>query len=254
MKIDFVKYSSIGIGPICEVYEIEDVSDYDDYFIVGRANNLLIGSCDLKLGVLGKSFDYIELRDGLLYVGCAVKSSKLFNYTKKEDLRGLEFLSHLPGCLGGLVKMNAGLKEWEIFNHIVKIKTKDGYIDKKDINFGYRYTNINTIVYEVVFDLPHGFDKSKVEMFTKMRENQPKGKSAGSCFKNPQGDYAGRLIEAVGLKGYKIGDMGFSEVHANFLMNYGQGSYEDAISLINLAKSKIFEQFNIELETEIIIL
>ena len=254
MKIDFSKYSSIGVGPVCEVYEIEEVNDYDDYFIVGRANNLLIGSCERKLAILGKSFDYIEFRDGLLYVGCAVKSSKLFNYTKKENLGGLEFLSHLPGCLGGLVKMNAGLKEWEIFNHIIKIKTKQGYIEKKDINFGYRYTDISTIVYEVVFALPSGFDRSKVDMFTLMRANQPKGKSAGSCFKNPKGDYAGRLIEAVGLKGYKIGDMGFSEIHANFLMNYGNGTYNDAITIINLAKSKIFEQFNIELETEIIIL
>ncbi|MDY0326637.1 MAG: UDP-N-acetylmuramate dehydrogenase [Arcobacteraceae bacterium] len=254
MKIDFSKYSSIGIGPICDVLEIEEIGDYRDYYIIGRANNLLIGNCDKKLAVLGKSFDYIEYRDGLLYVGCATKSSKLYNYTKKQDLANLEFLAHLPGCLGGLVKMNAGLKEWEIFNYLVMIKTQNGYLNKENIQYGYRYTNIDEIVYEVVFDLEKGFDISKYEMFTSMRANQPKGKSAGSCFKNPKGDYAGRLIQEVGLKGYKIGDVGFSDIHANFLMNYGNGTYEDAISLINLAKNEIKDKFDMVLEEEIIIL
>jgi UDP-N-acetylmuramate dehydrogenase len=254
MKIDFSKYSSIGVGPICDVLEIEEIGDYRDYYIIGRANNLLIGNCDKKLAVLGKNFDYIEYRDGLLYVGCATKSSKLYNYTKKQDFANLEFLAHLPGCLGGLVKMNAGLKEWEIFNYLVMIKTQNGYLNKENIQYGYRYTNIDEIVYEVVFDLEKGFDISKYEMFTSMRANQPKGKSAGSCFKNPKGDYAGRLIQEVGLKGYKIGDMGFSDIHANFLMNYGNGTYEDAISLINLAKNKIKDKFDMVLEEEIIIL
>ncbi|QOG12485.1 UDP-N-acetylmuramate dehydrogenase [Arcobacter sp. FWKO B] len=255
MTIDFAKYSSIGIGPICDVLEIDAIGDYSDYYIIGRANNLLIGNCDTKLAVLGKAFDYIQLGDdGLIYVGCATKSSKLFNYTKKHNLANLEFLSHLPGTIGGLIKMNAGLKEWEIFNHIVKIKTKDGYISKDDIKYGYRTTNIKDIVYEAVFSLNSGFDRQKVEIFTKMRSNQPKEKSAGSCFKNPVGDYAGRLIESVGLKGYKIGDMGFSQIHANFLVNYGNGTYEDALSLIELAQSKILKQYGIKLEPEVIIL
>jgi UDP-N-acetylmuramate dehydrogenase len=89
--------------------------------------------------------------------------------------------------------------------------------------------------------------------FTKMRDNQPQIASAGSCFKNPKGDFAGRLIEAVGLKGYRIGDMEFSNTHANFLVNHENGTFDEAITLINLAKQKVKEQFDIELETEIII-
>lgn len=149
--------------------------------------------------------------------------------------------------------MNAGLKEWEIFNYIDSIKTKDGYIKKEEIEYGYRFTNINTIVYELVFNLSSGYSKEKSEMFKKMRDNQPHTPSAGSCFKNPEGDYAGRLIEQVGLKGLKKGDMSFSEVHANFLVNEGEGTFEDAMYLINEAKNRIKEQFNIEIQEEIII-
>ncbi len=84
-----------------------------------------------------------------------------------------------------------------------------------------------------------------------MRSNQPSTPSAGSCFKNPQGDYAGRLIEAVGLKGEKIGNMEFSTVHANFLVNLGEGTFEEAKFLIDLAKEKVLATFDISLQEEI---
>jgi UDP-N-acetylmuramate dehydrogenase len=89
--------------------------------------------------------------------------------------------------------------------------------------------------------------------FNKMRDNQPHIPSAGSCFKNPKDDFAGRLIQEVGLKGVKKGDMSFSEQHANFLVNYGDGTFEDAIYLIDLVKEKVKEQFNIDIKEEIII-
>ena len=106
----------------------------------------------------------------------------------------------------------------------------------------------------MVFNKNKGFSQERQNEFTKMRDNQPQIASAGSCFKNPKGDFAGRLIEAVGLKGKKIGDMEFSSTHANFLVNHGNGTFEDAIALINLAKQKVKEKFDIELETEIIVL
>ena len=86
-----------------------------------------------------------------------------------------------------------------------------------------------------------------------MRDNQPQIPSAGSCFKNPKNDAAGRLIQEVGLKGIKKGDMEFSIQHANFLVNHGEGTFEDAIFLISLAKQKVKEKFDITLEEEIII-
>ncbi len=251
--IDFKKYSSIKIGPVVDVLVINEIGDYSDYQIIGRANNLLVSPTPPKFAVLGDEFDYIKEEDGKLFVGCATSSGKLLTYLRKNDIANLEFLAKLPGNLGGLVKMNAGLKSWEVFNYIDKIKTKDGYIKKEDVNYSYRHTQIDTIVYEVVFNIQTGFSKEKLKEFNKMRDNQPQMASAGSCFKNPEGDFAGRLIEQVGLKGFKKGDMSFSEVHANFLVNQGSGTFEDAIYLINEAKKRIKEEFDINLQEEIVI-
>jgi len=252
-KIDFKRYSSIKIGPIVDVLVINKIDDYSDYQIIGQGNNILVSNHPPKFVKLGKAFDYIEEKDGKLYVGCATKSGKLLSYAKRNNLANFEFLGKLPGNLGGLIKMNAGLKEWEIFNYIDSIKTKDGYIKKEDIEYGYRYTNINTIVYELVFNISSGYSKEMNELFTKMRDNQPQTPSAGSCFKNPLNDSAGRLIEEVGLKGFNKNGMSFSKVHANFLVNDGDGTFEDAIYLIDLAKEKVKSKFNIDLKTEVII-
>lgn len=252
--VDFKRYSSIHIGGIKEVLVINELDDYKDYQIIGRGNNLLISpNCEKRFAILGDSFDYIKEENELLYVGCATSSGKLLTYARKNNIADLEFLAKLPGNLGGLVKMNAGLKSWEIFNYIHSIKTKDGYILKKDLDFSYRHTNIDSIIYEAVFNIKRGFSKEKQDEFVRMRDNQPQMASAGSCFKNPKGDFAGRLIEAVGLKGYRVGDMEFSSTHANFLVNHQNGTFDDAIYLINLAKVKVKKEFNIELETEIII-
>lgn len=253
-SIDFKKYSSIKIGPICDVLNINEIGDYREYQIIGLGNNILVSNNPPKFARLGKAFDYIKRVDNKLYVGCATKSGKLMNYAKRENLPNFEFLGKLPGNMGGLIKMNAGLKEWEIFNYIDSIKTKDGYIKKEDIDYGYRRTNIDTIVYELVFNLEEGnYSKDKSLMFKKMRDNQPTTPSAGSCFKNPVGDSAGRLIDVSGLKGVSQNGMSFSTIHANFLVNNGGGTFEDAIYLIELAKKVVNEKFNIKLETEVII-
>ena len=252
-EVNFSRYSSIGIGPIAEVLVINEIADYKDYTILGLGNNVLISNHPPKFAVLGESFNYIEQKDDKLHVGCATKSGKLLSYAKKHDIANMEFLGKLPGSLGGLVKMNAGLKQWEIFNYIHSIKTKEGYILKEEIEYSYRHTKIDTIVYEVVFQIDKGYSKEQAELFKQMRDNQPKLPSAGSCFKNPVGDAAGRLIEAVGLKGVRHGDMEFSSFHANFLVNHGNGTYEEAMELINLAQQKVKEAFNIELQMEIIV-
>ena len=115
-------------------------------------------------------------------------------------------------------------------------------------------TDIDEPILEAAFELSYGFDTTRVEMFKKMRSNQPSTPSAGSCFKNPEGDYAGRLIEAVGLKGKRVGGMEFSSEHANFLVNHGDGTFEDAIFLIQEAQKKVFKEFSIWLECEVVVL
>lgn len=251
-SINFSKYTSIHIGGVHEVLVINEIGDYSEFQIIGRGNNLLIDpKTKIKFAILGEAFDYILQEENKLFVGCSTTSGKLLTYTKKNNIANLEFLAKLPGNLGGLTKMNAGLKEWEVFNYINSIKTQNGYIKKEEINYTYRHTEIDEIIYEVVFDTKKGFSKEQLKFFNTMRENQPQIPSAGSCFKNPKDDFAGRVIEAIGLKGYEVGDMSFSNQHANFLVNKGKGSYEEAIFLIELAKKRAKEQFDINLELEI---
>jgi UDP-N-acetylmuramate dehydrogenase len=254
ITIDFKKYSSIQIGTKQKVKLIDKIDNYPNYTIIGQGNNILLSNNPPKLAILSKKFDYIKQKDNILIVGASTSSSKLLRYCKKHDIANFEFFTKLPGFIGGLTKMNAGLKEWDIFSCIKSIKTAKGNIDKKDISFGYRYTSIQDIIYEVSFHIQKGFSVSRQNIFKNLRKNQPNLPSAGSCFKNPKQYSAGYLLEKVGLKGYTIGDMGFSKIHANFLVNYGNGNYNEAIKLITLAKQKVKEQFDIQLKEEIIIL
>ncbi len=239
--IDFSKFSSIKIGGNLDVMLLEDCDqEYKDFYIIGSCNNILIGTEPPPLLKLSKKYDYIKIENSTLKIGAAVPSGKIASFCKKHDIANFEFLSHLPGTLGGLVYMNAGLKEYEIFNNLISVKTCAGELRKDKIEYGYRFTNIKTPILEATFLLEHGYDKERLLMFKGMRKNQPSTPSAGSCFKNPVGDYAGRLIEAVGLKGYRVGGMEFSKEHANFLVNVQNGTFDDAIYLIQEAQKRVY--------------
>ncbi|MEA3384730.1 MAG: UDP-N-acetylmuramate dehydrogenase, partial [Campylobacterota bacterium] len=230
--IDFKKYSSINIGPKAKVKIINEIDNYEKYKIIGKANNLLVSNKPPLLAILGEEFDYIIQKGDKLIVGAATSSGKLLTYCKKNNIANLEFLAKLPGTVGGLTKMNAGLKQWEIFNYINNITTQDGVILKDEINYSYRYTDIKGVIFEVVFDIEYGYKIESQKEFVKMRDNQPNLPSAGSCFKNPKEHSAGYLIEKVGLKGFRVGSMAFSSIHANFLVNLGGGTFDEAIKLI----------------------
>jgi len=252
--IDFKRYSSIQIGGKYKVKIIDEIADYSEYTIIGKCNNILISNNPPKMAMLSDKFDYIKMENNKLIVGGATNSGKLLTFCKKNNIKDFEFLAKLPGNIGGLTKMNAGLKEWEIFNIIHSIKTNSGIITKNKIKYSYRKTDINGIIYETIFNINYGYSKEKQLSFLKMRDNQPKIASAGSCFKNTEKYSAGYLLENVGLKGFNIGNMGFSAIHSNFLINLGGGTFDDAIKLIDLAKQKVKDKFNISLELEIIIM
>lgn len=275
--IDFSKFSSFKVGGSLHVEVLEELEDFEYAFpdwlsedsdkpvLIGSCNNVLIGTKPPPLYILSKNYDYIKVENDVLKIGAATPSGKIFSFCKKQNIANFEFVAHLPGTLGGLVYMNAGLKEYEIFNHLLCISTcavrnegmplgRKGELQKQDIKFGYRTTNIDTSILEASFELSYGFDEKKVAMFKKMRENQPSTPSPGSCFKNPEGDYAGRLIEEVGLKGVMQGAICFSQSHANFLVNNGGGKFDDAIYLIQEAQKRVYEKFNIWLECEIDVL
>jgi len=252
--VNFSKFSSIKVGPIVDIALIDSFEYPNDRALIGLANNILVSDTPPPLMMLSKKFDYIHVKNNMLVIGAATPTGKIVSFCKKNNIANFEFTSRLPGTLGGMVKMNAGLKEYETFNTLISVTCKDKVLQKDEIVYGYRYTNINEVIFEARFELHTGFEADKLEVFKVMRANQPKEASAGSCFKNPEGDYAGRLIEAVGLKGVKMGEMAFSNVHANFLVNYGGGTFEDAIKLISLVKKRVLEEFNIKLEEEIIII
>lgn len=253
--IDFSKYSSIKIGGFFDVSVLEECTQaYQNHTIIGSCNNVLMGLVPPPLLKISKRQDFIEIENETLRIGAATPSGKIASFCKKNNIANFEFLSHLPGTLGGLVFMNAGLKEYEIFNNLISITTCEGVFSKEEIVYSYRYTDIKSPILEATFELFYGFSKEKLDIFKKMRQNQPKTPSAGSCFKNPKGDFAGRLIEAVGLKGHRVGGMEFSVQHANFLVNVGNGTFDEAIHLIQEAQKRVYDAFGIWLECEIAVL
>jgi len=253
--IDFSKYSSIKVGQPAEVLMIEkeDVIPSDRY-LIGGANNLLISPTPPPLMMLSKDFAYIIEKDGFLEIGAAMPTGRMVSYAKKHNIAGFEFCSKLPGTLGGMLAMNAGVKEYEIFNILHSICIDGVWVLAQDIAHGYRFANLSGLATAARFIKKEGFSQDLLDILLNLRSNQPNEPSAGSAFKNPDGDYAGRLIEAVGLKGLRKGDMQWSDVHANFLVNVGEGRFEDAKYLIELAKEKILKEYSVTLIEEIKIL
>jgi len=244
MIIDFSKLSTIKIGSKIDV-KIVDEDNYNDEIIIGRASNSLV--CSGNIGILSDKYDFIEINNNKLKVGAKTKNSKLYNFTRQNNITGFEFLSKLPGSIGGTIKMNAGMKEFEISNNLISING----IDKDNFKFEYRYSNIDFPIFWAEFEITKGFNQNLVNIFSDMRNNQPKKPSLGSTFKNPSNDYAGRLIESVGLKGIKFGNVGFSKIHANFLINYGNACCEDVFNALNETKKRVFEKYGIKLTEEI---
>lgn len=253
--IDFSKYSSIKVGQPTEILMIEQGDRLPkERYLIGAANNLLISPTPPPLMMLSKDFATITQEENLLTIGTAMPTGRIVSYAKKHNIAGFEFCAKLPGTLGGMLAMNAGVKTYEIFNILERIKIEGRWIDKSDIPYGYRFAKLGGIATEAQFNIKTGFDQRLLEDLTNLRSNQPKTPSAGSAFKNPPNDYAGRLIEAVGLKGVTKGAMQWSEVHANFLVNLGSGKFEDALYLITLAKERVAKQFGIVLEEEVKVL
>jgi UDP-N-acetylmuramate dehydrogenase len=254
-NIDFSKYSSIKIGQIQEVLILEKNDKIpNDRYLIGGANNLLISPTAPPLMMLGKDYAYISQEDNILEIGASMPTGRIVSYAKKQDISRFEFCAKLPGFLGGLIAMNAGVKEYEIFDILHSIQIDNEWIPKEQIKYGYRFAKLPGIVTAARFEIQKGYDYALEEHLAKLRSNQPSTPSAGSAFKNPPNDSAGRLIDSVGLRGYQKGNMAFSPQHANFLVNLGGGSYQDAIYLLQLAQKRVFEEYGIKLEEEIIIL
>ncbi len=190
---------------------------------------------------------------------CVVSSfiDKAMHY----ELGGLEFLAGIPAHIGGAIHMNAGAFDKCIFDYLnwieyIDLKGKLTRLDRKEFKFGYRTTSITGFIVKAGFKMEK---KSKVsimadkeDIFSKRLERHPYDyPSLGSTFKNPDNKFAGQLIEECGLKGLQIGEAQISEKHANFIVNKGNASFSDVISLIRAVKETVKKKNSIELELEI---
>ena len=250
--IDFSRYASIRIGQPEEVLMLERGDTFpSDRYLVGGANNLLVSPAPPPLMMLSKEFSFFKVEGDLLTIGASTPTGRILSYVKKHDIGGFEFCAKLPGTLGGMLAMNAGVKAYEIFQQLHSVEIEGRWREKREIPHGYRFSRLGGIATAARFHINGGYDAILHHSLLELRRNQPLEPSAGSAFKNPPNDAAGRLIEAVGLKGVRKGDMAWSPVHANFLVNMGQGSFEDAKYLLNLAKERVWERFHIVLQEEI---
>ena len=234
--------------------------------ILGFGSNILIGDNGFDGLVIKNETGKIEVKGREIIAESGAVLDKVVEIAVNLGLSGIEKGSGIPGTIGGAVYGNAGwpkggwnigdvLKEAEILMPTGEIARK-----KRDwFDFDYRYSKLKGIkralILEVVLELEEGEKKKLVkkreDILNTRRERIPLDFSAGSIFKNPSGKSAGQVIEAAGLKGKKIGDAQISEKHANFIVNLGQAKAKDVEELIRLAKEKVKEKFNIELEEEI---
>ncbi len=188
---------------------------------------------------------------------------KTVKHCQTNGLSGIEWAAGIPGTVGGAVKMNAGSLESsmsEVVEWVEWARPGKGIerVSRKDLDFKYRRLDmpgdavVTACGVRLFHDEPRAIKERIVKGLKWRRQNQPLNyPSAGSVFKNPEGDHAARLIEEAGLKGERINDAQFSEVHANFIVNRGRARSRDVTALIDMAKGKVSEKFNVDLELEI---
>ncbi len=256
--VDFGKYSSVKIGGVVEVSVLESAAEVRAFegVLVGGANNMLLGERLPPLAFLGDAFKGVEFRGDSKFVcvGARTNSAVLFKFAKEHGVGGFEFMKKIPGTLGGMLKMNAGVKGFDISKIVQSVRTSEGEFDVSECGFGYRKSAFKGVVLEACLAGSAAWSVELENALSYVRSNQPRGASFGSCFKNPTGESAGRLLESVGLRGFRRGGCEFSAMHANFLINTGGGKFEDALWLINEAKRRVFETCGVELEREVVVL
>lgn len=235
------------------------------YFILGKGSNTLFSDKEFN-GVIIKldKLNNFKIKQTEIYVESGIILSKLVQASVKNELTGLEFAIGIPGTIGGAIYMNAGaygnnmsniVKSVIVLNEKFQIKE----IPLEKLKFDYRYSifqaNKNLICVAANIKLEHG---NHDEIASKIKENLLKRKnsqpleypSAGSVFRNPKGNYAGKIIEELGLKGKIIGGAEISTKHANFIINKNNASSSDILNLIKLVQKEVKDKYKIDLKLE----
>ncbi|MBK5246446.1 MAG: UDP-N-acetylmuramate dehydrogenase [Peptostreptococcaceae bacterium] len=240
-----------------------------EFLVMGNGSNILVrdGGFDGIIIKLGEGFNQITVNkeDQTLMVGASALLSRVARETVEAELTGFEFASGIPGSMGGALFMNAGAYGWEMSQIVreARVISRDGSREYTLLNdkmeLGYRssiFEKTGDIIISVKLKLDTG-EKEKISetmknLTARRNEKQPMNfPSAGSFFKRPEGNYAGKLIEEAGLKGLMVGDARVSPLHAGFIINTGNAKAKDIISLMKLVQSTVYDKTGIKLEPEV---
>jgi UDP-N-acetylmuramate dehydrogenase len=233
--------------------------------VLGGGTNVLVRDGGVRgLTIrLAKSLTGVRIEDRSVTAEAGILYPALANATAGRGLAGLEFATGIPGTVGGAVYMNAGAYGGETRDVLDWADVfRDGKVVRMrntELEFSYRRSVLHDhpdwVILRAGYTLEPGDPaelKARIKEFRAQRMNgSPNRPSCGSTFKRPPGDLPGRVIEKAGLKGTRIGQIEVSPVHANYLVNLGGGTAEDALELIELVKEKVRERLGIELEPEV---
>ncbi|MFN3813596.1 MAG: UDP-N-acetylmuramate dehydrogenase [Aquificaceae bacterium] len=276
-KVPLAPYTSMRIGGLASfMYFPENYKDVSmaieeakcrglPLFVLGRGSNTIFGNYKGVVVNMRKLKGLeVSCREGSCHVSaeCGVLLSELIKISLELNLDGIYKLGGFPATVGGAVSMNAGAFGYEICRNLKRVlfvnwEGEIQELEKEDLNFSYRSSPFpeKGIVLRAEFEFtlnPLNVMEEYTYIKRKRKRTQPINMfTCGSMFKNPKGDYAGRLLEKVNMKGYRVGDVIFSDVHANFLVNLGDGKFADVLKLTCEAKRRVYEEFGINLEEEV---
>lgn len=272
------EHTSMKVGGKADIYMepdgIEELIDFIKclrkkeipYFIIGNGTNLLVSDDGIRGAVikLGDKIAKIEVKENKIIAECGALLTNISKIAAENSLTGMEFISGIPGSVGGAVFMNAGAFGTEMKDIVEKVEVlnldfKSEILDNKQMEFGYRKSIINKglhITTKVFFSIKKGnyneIKRKMEELNEKRKEKQPLNyPSTGSIFKRPEGYFAGKLIEDAGLKGMTIGDAQISDKHCGFIINKGNATAKDIYNLITVIQKTIYERYGVKLETEV---
>ncbi len=268
------EHTSFKIGGPCDIMVFpnsvealrELISAADRYMILGNGSNVLFSDNGYRgvIFVLGSDMSELTIDGEYITASAGAPLARVCKSALDSSLTGLEFAYGIPGTVGGAVFMNAGAYGGEMKDVAIEVTciTPSGEIrtyQSDSLDFGYRcsrFTKSEEIIVSAKFRLTAG-DKSSIkarmdELIARRKSRQPlEFPSAGSTFKRPEGTFAGLVIEESGLKGFEIGGAKVSDKHANFVINTGNATAEDVMSLISHIKKTVFEKTGYSLECEV---
>ena len=282
--VSLKRYTSLRVGGIADlmiypatVKELQTIVTFSQrhsvpYWIIGRGTNLLIKDGGIRGIVikLSRCCNTIKITETAhsqvkLTAGAGVSLQRLLLFTVNQSLSGLEFLSGIPGSLGGALAMNAGAHGTEmkdVTDSITLLTPQADVIEHPPtaLHFNYRHLVLpkGTAILKAVLKMKRSTKSILQGQIRKINEWRKRAQplnypSAGSVFKNPSGQSAGQLVERVGLKGFSVGNAQVSEKHANFIVNRGSATAKDILALMEIMQNKVYQATGIRLQPEICI-